>query len=90
MALRDQFEPLLGAIVHQSPLPSDDGAVRELIAEGTRFKVSNVAPPAQSVFVTPTTPPSQYSAPLLPALGPHLIQVTGKPKPRVAMDETFD
>lgn len=64
MALRGQFEPLHGAISHMSPLPTVDGAVHELIAEETKFKVSSVAPPAQSVFVTSTTPSSRYLAPL--------------------------
>ncbi|CAL5429371.1 unnamed protein product [Camellia sinensis] len=78
MALRDQFEPLRGAILHRSPLPSVDGAVRELIAEETRFKVAHGTPASQSVFATP---------PLLPTPSSHLFQVTGKPKPRVSMDE---
>ena len=47
MALRDQFEPLRGAILHRSPLPSVDGAVRELIAEETRFKVAHGTPAYQ-------------------------------------------
>ncbi|GMP40762.1 hypothetical protein CsSME_00011086 [Camellia sinensis var. sinensis] len=76
MALRDQFKPLRGAILHQSPLPSVDGAIRD--AEETRFKVAHGAPASQSVFVTPL---------LLPTPPFHLFQVTGKPKPRVSMDE---
>ena len=43
MALRDQFEPLCGAILHRSPLPSVDGAVHELIAEETRLKVHHIS-----------------------------------------------
>ncbi|XP_028096338.1 uncharacterized protein LOC114296247 [Camellia sinensis] len=78
MALCDQFEPLRGTILHRSPLPSMDGAVRELIAEETRFKVAHGTPASQSVFATP---------PLLPTPSSHLFQVTGKPKPRVSMDE---
>ncbi|GFZ15814.1 hypothetical protein Acr_25g0002230 [Actinidia rufa] len=59
MALRDQFEPLRGAILHRSPLPSVDGAVHELIAEETRLKVHHISHPAQSVFATSSIPRSQ-------------------------------
>lgn len=61
-----------------------DGAVHEFIAEETKFKVSSVASPAQSVFITP---PGQYLAPLLVVPALHLIQVIGKPKPQVALDQ---
>lgn len=81
MALRAQFEPLRGAILHRSPLPSVDGAVHELIAEETRFKVGNLAPPSQSVFAARSTPPVQHPAPLLSTPASHLTQVSGRSRP---------
>ncbi|CAH9065527.1 unnamed protein product [Cuscuta epithymum] len=85
MALRSQFEPLRGAILHRSPLPSVDGAVHELIAEETRFKVANLSPSSQSVFVTRSCPPVQHLAPLLPIPASHQTQVSGRP--RIPVDE---
>ena len=90
MALRDQFEPLYGAILHRSPLPLVDGAVHELIAEETRLKVHHISPPAQSVFATSSVPRSQTHVPpvaILPTPASHLIQVTSKPKPQIPLDE---
>ena len=90
MALRDQFEPLRGAILHRSPLPSVDGAVHELISEETRLKVHHISPLAQSVFATSSVSRSQIPAPFAPVLSTpasHLIQVTGKPKPQIPLDE---
>lgn len=84
MALRDQFEPLRGAMLHRSPRPTVDSAVRELIAEETRLRVASNASSSPTVFVASS---AQYNAPLLPTPASHLIQVTGKPKPRVATDE---
>ncbi|XP_028085425.1 uncharacterized protein LOC114286457 [Camellia sinensis] len=78
MAVHDQFEPLQGAILHWSPLPSMDGVVCELIVEETWFKVAHGAPASQLVFATP---------PFLPTPPSPLFQVIGKPKPRVSMDE---
>ena len=43
MALRDQFKPLCGAILHRSPLSSVHGAAHELIAEETRLKVHHIS-----------------------------------------------
>jgi hypothetical protein len=51
MALRDQFEPLRGAMLHRSPRPTVDGAVRELIAEETRLRVASNASSSPTVFV---------------------------------------
>ena len=59
MALRDQFEPLSGAILHRSPLPSVDGVVHELIAKETRLNVHHISPPVQSVFATSSVLRSQ-------------------------------
>ncbi|GFZ00932.1 hypothetical protein Acr_14g0005670 [Actinidia rufa] len=90
MAFRDQFEPFRGAILHRSSLPSVDGAVHELIAEGTRLKVHHISPPTQSVFATSSVSRSQIpvsSAPVLPTLASYLIQVTSKPKPQIPLDE---
>ena len=58
MALRPQFEPLRGAILHRSPLPTVDGAVHE--RRGNEV-LSFVASPAQSVFVTPAASPGLVS-----------------------------
>ncbi|GFZ18573.1 remorin family protein [Actinidia rufa] len=90
MALRDQFEPLCGAILHRSPLPSVNGAVHELIAEETRLKVDHIFPPAQSIFITSSVPRSQTHVPPAPVVltpASHLIQILGKPKPQIPLDE---
>ncbi|KAK2966733.1 hypothetical protein RJ640_000831 [Escallonia rubra] len=40
MALRTEFEPLRGSMLHRSPLPSVDKVLSELVAEETRLKSS--------------------------------------------------
>ncbi|XP_058228219.1 uncharacterized protein LOC131336404 [Rhododendron vialii] len=83
MALRPQFEPLRGAVLHRSPLPSVDGAVHELIAEETRFKVANLAPPSQSVFAAPFAPSGQYPTHHSPTPASHPVQFAAKPRPQI-------
>ena len=90
MALRDQFEPLRGAILHLSPLPSVDGIVHELIVEEIRLKVHHISPPTQSMSATSSVPRIQIivlPTPVLLTPASHLIQVTGKPKPQIPLDE---
>lgn len=70
------LEPLLGAILHLTPLPTVDGAVRELIAEETSFQVASSSSTfSPSVFSIPS-----IQSPLLPTPSVHLVEVTGKPK----------
>ena len=53
----------------------------KFFAEETRFKVAYIAPLSQSVFATSSLQP------LMSILASHLIQLTEKPKPHMAMDE---
>ena len=90
MALRDQFKPLRGDILHRSPSPSVDGAVHELFFEEIRLKVHHISPPTQSMSATSSVPRIQIivlPTPVLLTPASHLIQVTGKPKPQIPLDE---
>ncbi|GFY96739.1 aminopeptidase M1 [Actinidia rufa] len=65
-------------------------SVQELIAEETGLKVHHISSSAQSVFTTSSVLRSQTlvpPAPVLPTPASHLIQVTGKPKPQILLDE---
>ncbi|GFY85460.1 hypothetical protein Acr_04g0001980 [Actinidia rufa] len=58
--------------------------------EETRLKVHHISPPTQSVFATSSVSRSQIPvppAPILPTPASHLIQITGKPKPQIPLDE---
>ncbi|XP_028068741.1 uncharacterized protein LOC114271321 [Camellia sinensis] len=72
-ALSLQYEAIRGGILHQSPLPSVDAIVRELLSKETRLKTaSQTLPP--SVFLAPAKPP------LLSTPPHHQLQTIAKPK----------
>jgi hypothetical protein len=55
MALRDDFEPVRGQLLHRSPLPTLDQAVRELVRKETRLSTlcSQHTPHTHSVLAAP-------------------------------------
>ncbi|KAG5558224.1 hypothetical protein RHGRI_008227 [Rhododendron griersonianum] len=59
MALRFEFEPLRGSVLHRSPLPSLENILSELVAEETRLKTS-LLPHLQTESVLLATQRSQF------------------------------
>lgn len=59
MALRDDFEPVRGQLLHRSPLPTLDQAVCELVREETRLSTlrSQHTPYTHSVLAAPSPLP---------------------------------
>jgi hypothetical protein len=59
MALRDDFEPVRGQLLHRSPLPTLDQAVCELVQEETRLSTlrSQHTPHTHSVLAAPSPQP---------------------------------
>ncbi|KAK3010459.1 hypothetical protein RJ639_010668 [Escallonia herrerae] len=65
MALRTEFKPLRGSMLHRSPLPSVDKVLSELVAEETRLK-SSLLHSMQTQVVPVATQRPQF-LPLVPS-----------------------